>query len=624
MEDESGTDRRKAQIAKELETYDRKLRQSPLMSQLRADGWIIEDYTDVPDKQRGQLYRSQLGLHYGTTDKYNTLLGNILERDRSKRLQVNKIASDAVKHAPPTISATMEQGMADLDTSRGAMNQTDFYERLSPYRQATEQNPNPTTWDPTVEDEFVASVVRVCNKLEKETSMILPTDLANYMEWKAQITSGTNSGSYKWESLVKEQWVSTDIPNLLEQMDRVVKGKWSDEFMDYRTTGIYTLFGRTPNRPVHAVAMFEKAMGAKLNYDLTRSIGKSPDSNIAWMSLDTMLQRMGEGMAEVESTIHEDFKRFDSYVSPDLSKAILEGFLQSDWLKSQPENRNIMEYLMRQLSNPTWLLMHGGEKALMRGSLYSGTPITQIFGSILHLAYIDMLKQDHGFNTTDHMVLSDDGFCTFDGPASEAQSYVMDTMIPQAARIGMILNPKKSYVADITKKKVMYNSDGDKIVRHDVGPMLQKFAQINPDHAFGNVPRLIRSLKGRERDFERDSYQMLFQLLPSLRLTERGDRAQLVGWVQDFWRTIEVLAQVRPGYPRVREMIRSIVKVYPGFWKKFDMLVTAAEASGDVLFDTAARRGGGSSEKGTTRWLVNYLLEVRSTKSWPQMAEKYR
>lgn len=624
MEDRTGTEMQRIQQQKELETYDRKLRSSPLMTQLRVDGWVIEDYFDVPDKQKGQLYRSQLGLHYGTTDKYNTLLGNVLERDRGKRLQINKLASDAVKHAPPISGATMNESMGDIDLSRGSMNQPDFYERLAPYRAGTKENPNPTTWDPTVHAPFVEAVVRVCNRLEKETSMIVPTDLANFMEWKTQLTSGTNSGAYKWESLTKEQWVATDIPNLLEQMDRVVKGKWSDEFMDYRTPGIYTLFGRTPNRPVHAVAMFEKAMGAKLNYDLTRSIGKAPDSRVAWMSLDTMLERMGQGMSEVESTIHEDFKRFDSYVSPELAQAIYEGFMQSDWLKSQPQNREIMKYLMYQLTNPTWLLMHGGEKALMRGSLYSGTPITQIFGSILHLAFIDMLKEEHGFNSPDHMVLSDDGFCTFDGPVSEAQAYVLEEMIPQAERIGMILNPKKSYVADITKKKVFYNNDGEKVVRHDVGPMLQKFAQINPDHAYGNVPRLIRSLKGRERDFERDTYQMLFQLLPGLRLTERGDRAQLQAWVQDFWRTIEVLAQVRPGYPRVREMIRTVVKIYPDFWKKFDKLVSAAQASGDVLFDTAARRGGGTSEKGTTRWLVNYLLIVRSTKRWPQMDERYR
>jgi hypothetical protein len=364
--------------------------------------------------------------------------------------------------------------------------------------------------------------------------------------------------------------------------------------------------------------MFEKMLGAKLNYDLTRGLGKDiRRSNIAWMPLDTMFERASMSMSEVECTIHEDFKRFDSYVSPDLTRATLEGLNQSTWLEDQPENRNIMEYLMADLTQDTWLRTSPFHKARMRGSLYSGTPITQVFGSIIHCGYIDMLINDFGFNCTDYMVLSDDGFCTFDGTAEEGRKYRDDVMIPVAEQIGMVLNPKKSYVADITAKKVMHNRNGDKIVRHDVGPFLQKFPQINPDHSFGNVPRLIRSLKGRERDFERDTHRMLFQLLPGMRLTERGDRSQIVKWVQDFWRTLEVTAQVRPGYPRAREMISTITKVYPDFWKKFDKLVTAAKASGDVLFDTASRREGGASDKGTTRWLVDYLLEARKTGVFP-------
>jgi hypothetical protein len=368
--------------------------------------------------------------------------------------------------------------------------------------------------------------------------------------------------------------------------------------------------------------MFEKMIGAKLNFDLTRGIGKDPaKSNIAWMPIDGMLERAGKAMSDVEATIHEDFKRFDSYVGPELTGAVYEGFLQSDFLKSSPENREIMGYLMKDLTQPTWLRIAPHYKAKMRGSLYSGTPITQVFGSIIHMAFIDMLINEHSFNCTDYMVLSDDGFCTFDGTAVEAQKYVDDIMIPLADDIGMVLNPKKSYVADITRKKVMYNSDGDKIVRHDVGPFLQKFPQTDPDQAFGNVPRLIRSLKGRERDFERESYQMLFQLLPNMRRTERGDRAQIAEWVQDFWRTLEVTAQVRPGYPRAREMISTITKVYPRFWDKFDKLVAAAEASGDVLFDTPTERAGGSSDKGTTRWLVEYLKEARRTGTFPKLPD---
>lgn len=617
MSDDTGSDRRKLQLEKELQTYDRKMKLSPLTVSMIADGWEVEFDDEVPPKQMGQLYRAQTRLHYGSTEEYNTLLGNVLKRDRGKNLQLNKIATDAVKFAPSIISETMQESIAGLDEPRGAMNQSDFYERLAPYRAGNE-----TTWNPGIHSTFVESVVRVCNELEEEMKLITATPLADFMTWKSQLVSGTNSGDWLYESLDKEQWTTTRIPELMEKARLVAAGKFDDKDRDWMTKGIFTMFGRTPDRPVHAVAMFEKMIGAKLNFDLTRGIGKNPSaSHIAWMSLDSMLERAGSAMSDVECTIHEDFKRFDSMVTPELCQAVHEGFLQSTFLQSQPENRNIMEFLMRQLTTDTWLRIAPHYKAKMRGSLYSGTPITQVFGSIIHMAYIDMLMHDHGFPVTDYMVLSDDGFCFFDGTAEEGTKYVEDTMIPIAEDIGMILNPKKSYVADITKKKVMYNRDGDKIVRHDVGPFLQKFPQINPDHAFGNVPRLIRSLKGRERDFERESYQMLFQLLPNMRRTERGDRAQIAEWVQDFWRTLEVTAQVRPGYPRAREMISTITKIYPQFWKKFDKLVEAAEASGDVLFDTATARGGGSSDKGTTRWLVNYLKETRSLGYFPKLVE---
>jgi len=618
MTEDTGSELRAKQQEAEHLTFDRKMKLSPLTQSMLADDWVVEYDDHVPPKQMAQLYKAQIRLHYGSDEEYNTILGTILKRDMQKNMQINAIAHDAVKHAPPTISATMAEAIPDLDVARGNMIQTDFYERLAPYRFGNE-----TTWNPGIEDSFVNSVTRVCNQVEEEMKLITSTPLADFMTWKSQLVSGTNSGDWLYESLDKEQWVNERIPELMDQAREVVTGNFDKtRDRDWRTKGIFTMFGRTPNRPVHAVAMFEKMIGAKLNFDLTRGIGNDPmTSHIAWMSLDSMLERAAVSMADVESTIHEDFSKFDSNVGPELNLAVQKGFRQSDLLKSQPENREIMDFLIDDLVTPTWLRIAPHYKAKMRGSLYSGTPITQIHGSIIHMAFIDMLREEHGFLATDYMVLSDDGFCTFDGTVDEARKYVDETMIPMALDIGMKLNDKKSYVADITRKKVMYNRDGDKIVRHDVGPFLQKFPQINPDHAFGNVPRLIRSLKGRERDFERETYNMLFQLLPNMRRTERGERAQIAGWVQDFWRTLEVTAQVRPGYPRAREMIQTITKIYPRFWDKFDKLVEAAEASGDVLFDTATERAGGSSDKGTTRWLVNYLKEARSKGSFPTLVE---
>jgi len=605
-------------MAKEAETFKRKLGTSPLMESLRANGATLIENDDMPRKQMQQMYRAQKRLHYGSSDEYNTLLGTILKKDREKNSQINALAAEAIKFAPRTIAEHMTEGYDDLDVARGTMDSGKFGERLAPYIWYKDgHNHHGTEWDPTLTDAFVESVKRICNRFE-DVSVSGETPLSDYMTWKTQFTSGANSGDPLFESLDKEQWSTHYIPRLMEQARTIADGGavdgWPNE--DSWTRGHYTLFGRTPYRPVHGVSMLSKLVGTKLNFDLSRNMGQGRAKEIAWMPLEQMLERSAEYMAPVESTIHEDFRWFDTYVGSDLLGAVHKGFVESRWFASQPENRNIFEYLLKELMTPTNIRMAPHWLLKMRPSLYSGTPITQIIGCIIHMAYIETMQRDHGLAVTDYMVLSDDGFCCYDGTAAQAQTAMDDLMIPFAERIGMVLNPKKSYIADIRAKKVMYDGE-HKIIRHDVGPFLQKYPQLNPDHAFGNVPRLIRSTKGRERDFERDMFQQLYALLPGLRRSERGDRAQMASWVQDFYRTLEVLAQVRPGYPRVRKMIQTYTKIYPGFWKKFDTIVDAADSTGGKLFDTATRRAGGESDKGTTRWLVDYLREARESGSFP-------
>ena len=326
-------------------------------------------------------------------------------------------------------------------------------------------------------------------------------------------------------------------------------------------------------------------------------------------------------MGSVETTIHEDFKWFDSFVGPELATCVYDGFLESGLFLGQPENRNILAFLLQKLTTPTHIRISPNALLKMKAGLYSGTPVTQLFGSVVHGAYLEILRNERGVNITDYCVLSDDGMCTFDGTKEEGIAAIEGPFVDLASEIGMKISPQKSYVADIRSKKVMFSpSTGDPVVRHDVGPFLQKYVQTDDplDNSFGNVPRLISSLKGRERDFERESHQLLISLLPGLRQANRGDRSTLVNWVPDMHRTLEVLAQVRPGYPRVRELVRGVVNVYPNFWNRYDRLVTAAEATGGVLFDTATPRPGGASDKGTMRWLVEYLGEWRSTGTLPQ------
>ena len=566
---------------KEMETYKRKLNNSVLTNKLLAEGATIIENDDMPLKQVGQLYRAQKPLHDGVDAAYWTLLGLKAQKSAKTRLSLNSLAKQAIKFAPTTIAAHWTEEITKIDDSRGSMDADGFADRLTPYIYKEDLK---SGFDSRMQDTFTEYCKIVWNKISQSYNATA-TPLADYETWKAQLKSGTNSGDPLYESLTKEQWTQTYIPQLMD-MARTIAGTGELDSDSVWARGVYTLFGRTPNRPVHGVSALEKMVGAKLNYDLTRGLGDGKYPHMAWMSLDRMFQRMAEPMGSVETTIHEDFKWFDSFVGQEIAQAVYDGYLESGMFRGQPENRNILKFLLQKLTDPTFIRISPNALLKMKSGLYSGTPVTQLFGSVVHGAYLEILRNERGVYITDYCVLSDDGMCTFDGTKEQGEAVVAGEFVELATQIGMKISPQKSYVADIRSKKVMYSpSDRDPVVVHDVGPFLQKYVQMDDplDKSFGNVPRLIASLKGRERDFERESHQLLISLLPGLRQANKGDRSTLVNWVPDMHRTLEVLAQVRPGYPRVHELVRGVVNVYPNFWNRYDRLVTAAEATGGAL-----------------------------------------
>ena len=621
MSDKDGSDRERIRELrqKEMDTFERKLGNSVLTNKLMAEGATIIENDEMPLKQVGQLYRAQLPLHNGIDAEYLTQLGLKAKKDPQTRLTLNALAKSGIANAPPVIAEHWQNEIKKIDNARGSMDAEGFADRLVPY---VWHESKTSGFDMEIKDTFTEYCKRVWDRIGlayKATA----TPLSDFTVWKAQLKSGTNSGHPLYESLTKDQWENTYIPQLMSMLREVASTGDIDSDSVW-AEGIYTLFGRTPDRPVHGVSAFEKLAGAKINYDLTRGLGDGKYPHMAWMSLEHMFQRMAIPMGSVETTIHEDFKWFDTTIGVEIAECVLDGYLESGMFKGQEENRMILEFLLRQLTTPTWIRISPHNLLKMKAGLYSGTPVTQLFGSVVHGAYLELLRNERGVNITDYCVLSDDGMCTFDGSHEEGIAAVAGPFVDLASEIGMVISPEKSYVANIREKKVMYSpSLGEPVIRHDVGPFLQKYIQVDDPlgHSFGNVPRLIASLKGRERDFERESHDLLISLLPGLRQANRGDRSTLVSWVPDMHRTLEVLAQVRPGYPRVRELVRGVVNVYPNFWNRYDRLVDAAEATGGVLFDTATPRPGGASDKGTMRWLVGYLGQWRSTGTLPQLPD---
>ena len=592
----------------ELDTYERRIANSKLTQTLIQKGATILRDDLVPPEQKGQLYRTQKRLHEGSNDEFWTTLGHVVKGNASKRLQLIQQSKKAIKFAPPTIAAHWTSEIDKIMIPRGEMIAQDFAKKLIPYAESDQYT---TTYNEAITPSLVQAMVKVLNHMADSMSKSQVTTVEDWQKWMSQLTSGTNSGDPKWQSLVKEQWESKYIPRLLSYLREIAGGGELNRNRDDYTRGYYTMFGRTPDRPVHAVGMLDKLAGAKLNYDLTRGLGDGQYPHIAWFSLEKMFNRASAGMASVETTLHEDFKAFDTTVSPQLLNAVLQAFDESRFLSNSTENRNIMRHLITDLATGTMLKIGPFHSLKMRPGLYSGTPITQWIGSVIHAGFIELLIEEESAPITDYMVLSDDGFCMWDDTKANCETFLEKTLVPRAIDIGMVISPMKSYIADITQAKVMLNRPGeDPIIRHDVGPFLQKYPQIDPDHSFGNVPRLTRSLLGRERKMDGETQARLMTNIKSLLISDAGTGKSLPPWTTDFWRTMEVLSQVRPGYPRIRELVSTVMNIYPKSWERLELFVDSVEDSGGDMFDVATRREGGPSDKGTSRWLIDYAKDA--------------
>ena len=592
----------------ELDAYDRRIENSKLTQTLIQKGATILKDNVVPENQIAQLYRTQQRLHNGSDDEFWTTLGNVVKKNPQKRLQLLKQSKDAIKFAPRIIAEHWEGEYEKIMIPRGNMVAPDFAKKLIPYAESEQYT---TTFNPAISDPLLTAMVKVLNHMADSMAKSQTTTVEDFLTWKTQLTSGTNSGDPLYQSLTKEQWTSKYIPMLMPYVREIAGGGELNKDKDQWTRGDYTMFGRTPDRPVHAVSALNKLVGAKLNYDLTKSLGDGNYPHMAWFSLEKMFNRAAKGMANVETTLHEDFKAFDTTVSPQLLNLVLEAFEESRFLSNSMENRNIMRHLIKDLANGTNLRIGPFHKMKMRPGLYSGTPITQWIGSVIHAAFIEMLIAEHSAPITDYMVLSDDGFCMWDETKAHCEKFLEATLVPAAVDIGMVISPQKSYIADITQAKAMLSRSGeDPIIRHDVGPFLQKYPQLDPDKSFGNVPRLTRSLLGRERRIDRTTQQRLYTNCASLLKSDAGTSKTLPAWVSDFWRTMEVLSQVRPGYPRIRELVSTVMNIYPKSWNRLELFVGSVESSEGDLFDMATRREGGPSDKGTSRWLIDYLKEA--------------
>jgi len=596
-----------------LRSVARTTESSPLVQSLKSQGAEV-----IPRviAHRHQAYWNATKDHVlGSTDQILTDLGKMRVRNKDPWLAAKALAKKAVVKAPPSMSQHMDNAYEKMDNPRGILDVESFADKLGQYGTHISKD-----IDAKIAEQLYNSLVRVFNSYGDLLKAKRAVRIEEIEKWITQLNPNRNSGNPDYTPVSKEQAVNDYWPVMRETILDVVKNGNMDATLPPYTDNVYAGFHRSPNRPIHGAGIFDKLIGAFLNYHLVS--GLAYGSRIAWESLEDMFSSLSEALGSAESTMHDDFDAYDNHFGMGLNRLMYRAFLDSSLFSDNSELRNAFEWFCRRLtSEETFLQLSPTHAMMMRASLFSGTPVTQFWGCIFHDAFYDLLENDYGFGIIDARVLSDDGIAVMESDAVTTSRMVDDIARPIAEALGHELSPAgvKSYVADLSVERRMHN-DVD-IVTHDMGPFLQFYPQRDADSTFGNVPRRLYSLYERERDSsDATRLTMLKQYAPSLaRATLGTDKKIMAGWVSDLHRSLDVLSTIGPRYPRIREILRWFAKVYPNFWKKFVRLYGAADPA---LWNERSFMAGGTRQGASSEWVVEHFKEWKDSGVQPSAPRK--
>ena len=568
---------------------------SPLFSTLSGMGAQFEGVV-IPHRQQA-FWNATKDHLLGSAEAQLTDLGKLRATNPQPWRAAKALARNAVNKAPGAIGEHMGESYKKMDETRGILDVEGFADKLERY---LPRDIPPI--EPGVKPVIYNALVEAFNGYADAMRTISPVSVQDVNIWVQQVNPNKNSGWPDFTPVSKDQVVNDYWPVFRETIVDIVKNGNMDARLPPYTDNVYAGFHRSPDRPIHGAGIFDKLIGAFLNYHIVQGLaGNSP---IAWENLEDLFSNIAEELSTAESTMHDDFKAYDGHFNLEMNQLMYEAFLESNFLKNAPELRNAFEWFcLRLVDEETWLQISPTHRLLMRPALFSGTPVTQFWGCILHDAFYRALRDVYGLGIIGYHILSDDGMAAMEESAATTRKNV-ETIVSDLARgIGQEINVPKSYVADLNITAKMH-ADVD-IITHDMGPFLQYYPQMDPDLTFGNVPRKFWSLHERERDSTEATRQvLLLQHAPSLaRHTVGTDRKQLAGWVADLHRSIDVISTIRPRYPRAREVLVWFAKVYPNFWKKFARLFKAAD---QALWSERSLMAGGTRQAGDQRWVVDF------------------
>jgi len=417
---------------------------SPLVQGLRAAGVEV---TPRVIAHRHQAYWNATKDHVlGSNAQILTDLGKSRVKNKDAWRAGKALARKAVDRAPPSMSQHMQGAYDKMDNPRGILDVDGFTEKVARYGTNVKIDV-----DAQAAQMMYNALVETFNHYGDVMRSNRAVRIEEVDKWITQLNPNRNSGNPDYTPVSKEQALNEYWPVLRDTILDIVKnGNMSARLPPY-TDNVYAGFHRSPNRPIHGAGIFDKLIGAFLNYHLVG--GLAYGTRIAWENLEDMWVALSEAMGAAESTMHDDFDAYDNHFGLQLNKLIYRAFQDSSLFKENSELRNAFEWFcLRLIDEDETLLQISPTHAMkMRSSLFSGTPVTQFWGCVFHDAFYKCLEDNFGFGIIDARVLSDDGIAVLETGAEES-ARMMDTYArPLAEALGHELSPAgvKSYVVDL-------------------------------------------------------------------------------------------------------------------------------------------------------------------------------
>jgi len=588
--------------------------------------------SDVPTNFSSltRIQEKQWKTKQGPMDFEWTIMGKELREVNSVQAQkglriIEKKHSEYMSMIKPldAWSYWQQKGMDELHKSKSWVDVDGQVETLSHYWEHAD-------WLDDVDSQAFENLrPYICAVLEDFDDLFKHTKLPSIDEvdkWKSQMNFNRNSGWPYHMPISSERWTTIDWPNSRQWVKNLASADTAEQVIGAMKSTptvvnandeVYTAFFRPEDRVIHGVRLLLKGPGA---YAGSCNKGPMKDSDIAWKDLDSMADEFANALGDAIGVAADDLKKFDRTIHPRWFNLIWECIWETGFLQRHPELRSIIAGLVWEMTNDVWLQIAPSRRLRMHSGLWSGHPLTQWIGSVIHLALYKMWNEKYSLNPTLEKVLSDDGIRIFnDVTPAELESLLHNEMADDLSLLGMTMHPDKTVVSDPSDEVYVGQLDGNEMFMIDMPYFLKRNFQPQKELSHGNPLGVTRSFLQTERGATDAAIESSVD--PYIRgfddLTLGGGPPRRL---YDIARVVDVLASGGRGNPLVEDHIFYVQKTWPGFEKSgIDYLTNKIDAA---WRKTETSYAGGTLDSGLAReWAVEALLDDSDGyKVWDEIA----